>query len=163
MPAQSASANAWSEREEAGRRSEVTVGSPAWVLFYILSTSHSNGSNFENSFDPAIFVWFCNSNISCVCRNSALSSISLLTGIPSHFQFQQMWIRHPTFMDLVANSWSAPTHTRPMLSMSIKRWRLKLLLKTWNKALAALLVTSLLLMCTGYGRNRADFFALYFS
>lgn len=49
------------------------------------------------------------------------------------FIFQQMWVRHPTFKDMVAHSWSEPVYGRPISCLSMKLRRLKAHLKSWNK------------------------------
>ncbi|XP_042007785.1 uncharacterized protein LOC121756308 [Salvia splendens] len=49
------------------------------------------------------------------------------------FRFQNMWIRHEGFEDLVRGDWIQPTESEGLLNFQIKLARLKRILKVWNK------------------------------
>ncbi|KAF5195251.1 Ribonuclease h domain, partial [Thalictrum thalictroides] len=51
------------------------------------------------------------------------------------FKFLNMWAAHPSFLDMVANSWFEPLEARhnPLLNLSLKLKRLKRAIKHWNK------------------------------
>ncbi|XP_042005828.1 uncharacterized protein LOC121754533 [Salvia splendens] len=49
------------------------------------------------------------------------------------FRFQNMWVRHEGFMDLVRGDWMQPTESGGLLNFQIKLARLKRTLKVWNK------------------------------
>ncbi|XP_042043397.1 uncharacterized protein LOC121788871 [Salvia splendens] len=49
------------------------------------------------------------------------------------FRFQNMWVRHEGFEDLVRGDWSQPTESGGLLNFQIKLARLKRILKVWNK------------------------------
>ncbi|XP_042065465.1 uncharacterized protein LOC121808976 [Salvia splendens] len=50
------------------------------------------------------------------------------------FCFQNMWVRHDGFADLVRGDWSQPTGAGGLLNLQIKLGRAKKTLKEWNKA-----------------------------
>ncbi|XP_042041283.1 uncharacterized protein LOC121786721 [Salvia splendens] len=49
------------------------------------------------------------------------------------FRFQNMWIRHGGFMDVVQKAWEEPTGAGGLLNIQIKHARVKRALKEWNK------------------------------
>ncbi|XP_042005794.1 uncharacterized protein LOC121754517 [Salvia splendens] len=49
------------------------------------------------------------------------------------FRFQNMWVRHEGFGDLVKEDWMAPTEAEGILNLKIKLARIKSTLKRWNK------------------------------
>ncbi|XP_042045403.1 uncharacterized protein LOC121791592 [Salvia splendens] len=49
------------------------------------------------------------------------------------FRFQNMWIRHGRFMDVVQKAWEEPTGASGLLNIQIKHARVKRALKEWNK------------------------------
>ncbi|XP_042051498.1 uncharacterized protein LOC121796783 [Salvia splendens] len=49
------------------------------------------------------------------------------------FRFQNMWVRHEGFADLVQTDWMAPTEAGGLLNLKIKLTRVKKTLKRWNK------------------------------
>ncbi|XP_042009091.1 uncharacterized protein LOC121757642 [Salvia splendens] len=49
------------------------------------------------------------------------------------FRFQNMWVRHEGFRDLVKEDWMAPTEAEGILNLKIKLARIKSTLKRWNK------------------------------
>ena len=52
---------------------------------------------------------------------------------PKPFRFISAWSLHPTFEEVVANSWSKPVHAScPMVSIQLKLKQLKYDLKVWN-------------------------------
>ncbi|XP_042012179.1 uncharacterized protein LOC121760604 [Salvia splendens] len=51
----------------------------------------------------------------------------------SPFRFQNMWIRHQGFLDLVREDWGMPTYAERLLNLQIKIARVKKTLKKWNK------------------------------
>ncbi|XP_047949108.1 uncharacterized protein LOC125194937 [Salvia hispanica] len=51
----------------------------------------------------------------------------------SHFRFQNMWIRHQGFQQLVRESWSEETEASGLLQLVTKLKRLKAVLKRWNR------------------------------
>src|SRR5438067_8440368 len=51
---------------------------------------------------------------------------------PSSFRFQSMWVRHPTFLDLVRQVWGQDTGAMGMRCLQIKLGRMKKALKSWN-------------------------------
>ncbi|XP_020695873.2 uncharacterized protein LOC110109244 [Dendrobium catenatum] len=54
----------------------------------------------------------------------------------SHFRFQNMWLLHPTFLDVVKVNWEAPVFPDDTISGMHRLWlklkRLKIVLKCWN-------------------------------
>ncbi|XP_042012198.1 uncharacterized protein LOC121760625 [Salvia splendens] len=52
------------------------------------------------------------------------------------FRFQNMWVRHEGFADLVQTDWMAPTEAGGLLNLKIKLTRVKKTLKRWNKEVA---------------------------
>ncbi|XP_011081406.1 uncharacterized protein LOC105164454 [Sesamum indicum] len=52
---------------------------------------------------------------------------------PSSFRFQNMWLKHHTFLDTVKQSWCLPTEGYGMYKLQQKIYRIKVLLKLWNK------------------------------
>ncbi|XP_041999996.1 uncharacterized protein LOC121749495 [Salvia splendens] len=51
----------------------------------------------------------------------------------SPIRFQNMWIRHDSFSDLVQEDWGKPTEAQGLLNLQIKLARIKKTLKKWNK------------------------------
>ncbi|XP_047949120.1 uncharacterized protein LOC125194951 [Salvia hispanica] len=49
------------------------------------------------------------------------------------FRFQNMWVRHPNFMETVRAAWEQPTDSVGLLNLQIKMNRTKQALKQWNK------------------------------
>ncbi|XP_042003901.1 uncharacterized protein LOC121752878 [Salvia splendens] len=49
------------------------------------------------------------------------------------FRFQNMWIRHEGFLNLLRRTWSQPTEAEGLLNLQIKLGRTKQMLKLWNK------------------------------
>lgn len=43
-----------------------------------------------------------------------------------------MWVRHPSFLPLVASSWGVPLRAPPLARLAFQLIRLKMTLKTWN-------------------------------
>ncbi|XP_019166800.1 PREDICTED: uncharacterized protein LOC109162584 [Ipomoea nil] len=58
--------------------------------------------------------------------NSSLSALK-------QFRFQNMWLTHPDFMEIVRNSWEQSADGGGMRALSYKLKRLKMALKDWNK------------------------------
>ncbi|KAL2237400.1 UNVERIFIED_CONTAM: hypothetical protein Sindi_0931700 [Sesamum indicum] len=52
---------------------------------------------------------------------------------PSSFRFQNMWLKHHTFLDTIKQSWCLPTEGYGMYKLQQKIYRIKVLLKLWNK------------------------------
>ncbi|XP_031132021.1 uncharacterized protein LOC116033418 [Ipomoea triloba] len=52
---------------------------------------------------------------------------------PRQFRFQNMWITHHGFDDLVSSSWNAPAFGGGMRAFAFKLKRLKLALREWNR------------------------------
>ncbi|XP_057774892.1 uncharacterized protein LOC130993874 [Salvia miltiorrhiza] len=51
-----------------------------------------------------------------------------------HFRFLNMWTLHPSFLDMVKNSWTVAVHTRcPILCVMLKLKKLCYDIKVWNK------------------------------
>ncbi|KAL0405700.1 UNVERIFIED_CONTAM: hypothetical protein Slati_3883900 [Sesamum latifolium] len=51
---------------------------------------------------------------------------------PSSFRFQNMWLKHDKFIDIVRQSWCLPTEGYGMYKLQQKIYRTKELLKQWN-------------------------------
>ncbi|KAJ8643909.1 hypothetical protein MRB53_005657 [Persea americana] len=73
-----------------------------------------------------------------VRQNSDHSPILLSSRFPIAtryipFKFEEMWIGHPSFKDLVASMWNLPVEGNPQLILSKKLKSLKTRLKTRNK------------------------------
>ncbi|XP_042038358.1 uncharacterized protein LOC121784259 [Salvia splendens] len=49
------------------------------------------------------------------------------------FRFQNMWVRHEGFADMVRVDWMAPTEATGLLNLKIKLARIKQTFKWWNK------------------------------
>ncbi|XP_041999981.1 uncharacterized protein LOC121749476 [Salvia splendens] len=49
------------------------------------------------------------------------------------FQFQNMWVRHEGFAELVQEDWTVPTEAEGLLNLKIKLSRIKKTFKRWNK------------------------------
>ncbi|XP_022880947.1 uncharacterized protein LOC111398252 [Olea europaea var. sylvestris] len=52
---------------------------------------------------------------------------------PSPFRFQRMWLQHPLFLHVIAESWNRECHLSGLQRMAFKLKRLKGDLKLWNK------------------------------
>lgn len=49
------------------------------------------------------------------------------------FRFQNMWVRHKDFMELIRNNWSNPADASGLLGLQIKLSRIRKILKLWNR------------------------------
>ncbi|XP_042033147.1 uncharacterized protein LOC121779791 isoform X2 [Salvia splendens] len=49
------------------------------------------------------------------------------------FRFQNMWVRHRSFQEVVKESWNIPLEERGLVKLQVKLSRLKKCLKLWNK------------------------------
>ncbi|KAL0449146.1 UNVERIFIED_CONTAM: putative mitochondrial protein [Sesamum latifolium] len=65
------------------------------------------------------------------------------TAGPSTFRFQNMWLRHPDFMEVVRLNWSFPAVGVGMAKLGVKLKRLKHKLKDWNKTVFGDIFTNL--------------------
>ncbi|KAL0289913.1 UNVERIFIED_CONTAM: LINE-1 reverse transcriptase [Sesamum radiatum] len=52
---------------------------------------------------------------------------------PSSFRFQNMWLHHHSFLQTVKQSWELPTEGYGMYKLQQKLYRIKELLKKWNR------------------------------
>ncbi|XXG83137.1 hypothetical protein AAC387_Pa10g0964 [Persea americana] len=59
------------------------------------------------------------------------------------FKFEEMWISHPSFKDLVASVWSIPVEGNPEFILNQKLKSLKTRLKTWIKEVFGNLKTNI--------------------
>ncbi|XP_042958079.1 uncharacterized protein LOC122293609 [Carya illinoinensis] len=51
---------------------------------------------------------------------------------PSSFKFQQMWVSHSNFWEVVNDTWSASIETMGLLGLATKLKKVKIVLKDWN-------------------------------
>lgn len=49
------------------------------------------------------------------------------------FRFENMWARHPNFLELVRNDWTQPTESGGLYNLQIKLNRIKNTRRQWNK------------------------------
>ena len=73
------------------------------------------------------------------------------------FRFQNMWIRHPAFHQLVRDSWSQSTGASGILRLGIKIKRIKLILKKWNKDTFGNMFSNLQRMEENIANAQADY------
>ncbi|XP_042962460.1 uncharacterized protein LOC122296729 [Carya illinoinensis] len=52
---------------------------------------------------------------------------------PSSFKFQQMWVSHSNFLNMVKENWSALVDTMGLIGLATKLKKLKIVLKDWNR------------------------------
>ncbi|XP_042035115.1 uncharacterized protein LOC121781443 [Salvia splendens] len=75
----------------------------------------------------------------------------------SAFHFQNMWVRHEGFMQLVQNIWAQPTEASGLLNLQTKLARSKKALKAWNKEVFGNIHSNLKGMEERIAQAQADF------
>ncbi|XP_042045033.1 uncharacterized protein LOC121791044 [Salvia splendens] len=75
----------------------------------------------------------------------------------SAFRFQNMWVRHGGFLQLVQNIWAQPTEASGLLNLQTKLARSKKALKAWNKEVFGNIHANLKGMEEGIAQAQADF------
>ncbi|XP_041995763.1 uncharacterized protein LOC121745889 [Salvia splendens] len=75
----------------------------------------------------------------------------------SAFRFQNMWVRHDGFLQLVQDIWAQPTGASGLLNLQTKLARSKKALKAWNKEVFGNIHANLQAMEEGIAQAQANF------